>query len=95
MLFRLIAGGFVLLSLTVLTGVVFGEEVFGQALALGPQDRLQPDRLGPVRHAAAGPRLRGWRGPHALRFTLGGFALLLMAYVGSRFVLEVLLERAA
>jgi ABC-type uncharacterized transport system permease subunit len=36
---------------------------------------------------------RGWRGKTALRFTLAGFATLALAYVGSRFVLEVVLHR--
>ena len=36
----------------------------------------------------------GWRGRTALRWTLGGFLMLLLAYVGSRFVLEVLLGRS-
>jgi ABC-type uncharacterized transport system permease subunit len=35
----------------------------------------------------------GWRGRTALRFTLLGFVMLLLAYVGSRFVLEVILHR--
>jgi ABC-type uncharacterized transport system permease subunit len=35
----------------------------------------------------------GWRGRTAVRCTLGGFVLLVLAYVGSRFVLEVLLSR--
>ena len=35
----------------------------------------------------------GWRGRMALRFTLLGFVMLLLAYVGSRFVLEVVLGR--
>ena len=35
----------------------------------------------------------GWRGRTALRFTLTGFVMLLLAYVGSRFVLEVVLHR--
>jgi ABC-type uncharacterized transport system permease subunit len=41
----------------------------------------------------AGRRFRGWRGKTALSFTLAGFATLLLAYVGSRFVLEVVLHR--
>ncbi|MEB2336424.1 MAG: cytochrome c biogenesis protein CcsA, partial [Burkholderiales bacterium] len=41
----------------------------------------------------AGRWLRGWRGRTALRLTFGGFALLLLAYVGSRLVLEVILQR--
>ena len=35
----------------------------------------------------------GWRGKRALRWTLAGFALLILAYVGSRFVAEVILGR--
>jgi ABC-type uncharacterized transport system permease subunit len=37
----------------------------------------------------------GWRGRTALRWTLTGFGTLLLAYVGSRFVLEVILGRSA
>ena len=36
----------------------------------------------------------GWRGKRALRLTLTGFSLLILAYFGSRFVVEVLLGRA-
>ena len=42
-----------------------------------------------------GRHLRGWRGQLALRWTLAGFIALLLAYVGSRFVVEVLLGRGA
>jgi ABC-type uncharacterized transport system permease subunit len=42
----------------------------------------------------AGRARYGWRGRTATRFTLGGFVLLVLAYVGSRFVLEVVLHRA-
>jgi len=40
-----------------------------------------------------GRRLRGWRGRKATRWLYVGALLLLLAYVGSRFVLEVLLGR--
>ena len=43
----------------------------------------------------AGRWLRGWRGRRAAGWLYAGAALLLLAYVGSRFVLEVLLGRAA
>jgi ABC-type uncharacterized transport system permease subunit len=36
---------------------------------------------------------RGWRGRRATRWLYAGAVLLLLAYVGSRFVLEVLLQR--
>jgi ABC-type uncharacterized transport system permease subunit len=41
-----------------------------------------------------GRRLRGWRGRRATRWLYVGVVLLLLAYVGSRFVFEVLLGRA-
>lgn len=42
-----------------------------------------------------GRRLRGWRGRKATRWLYVGALLLLLAYAGSRFVLEVMLERGA
>ena len=36
---------------------------------------------------------RGWRGRIALRYTLVGFALIVLSYTGSRFVVEVILQR--
>lgn len=42
----------------------------------------------------AGRRAFGWRGPNATRWLYVGAVLLLLAYVGSRFVLEVLLQRS-
>jgi ABC-type uncharacterized transport system permease subunit len=38
---------------------------------------------------------RGWRGRQATRWLYAGTLMLLLAYVGSRFVLEVLLQRHA
>ncbi len=43
----------------------------------------------------AGRRAFGWRGPNATRWLYVGALLLLLAYVGSRFVIEVLLQRPA
>ena len=40
-----------------------------------------------------GRHLWGWRGRLALRWTLAGFVALMLAYVGSRFVIEVVLHR--
>ncbi|HNG60657.1 MAG TPA: cytochrome c biogenesis protein CcsA, partial [Cellvibrionaceae bacterium] len=36
----------------------------------------------------------GWRGAAAMRWTFTGFAFLLLAYFGSKFVLELILQRA-
>lgn len=93
LLFRLIAFGFTLLSLTVLSGIVFSEELFGRALRWDHKSVFT--LLSWMLFAAllAGRHFRGWRGKTALSFTLAGFATLLLAYVGSRFVLEVVLHR--
>jgi ABC-type uncharacterized transport system permease subunit len=40
-----------------------------------------------------GRRLRGWRGRRATRWLYAGAVLLLLAYAGSRFVMEVVLQR--
>jgi ABC-type uncharacterized transport system permease subunit len=93
LLFRMIGIGFVLLSLTVLSGVVFSEQLFGKALRWDHKNVFA--LLSWMLFAAllAGRRWRGWRGKTALRFTLAGFATLALAYVGSRFVFEVVLHR--
>ncbi len=93
LLFRLIAIGFVLLTLTVLSGVLFSEQLFGKPLNWDHKTIFA--LLSWVLFGAllAGRRWRGWRGKTALRFTLAGFATLVLAYIGSRFVFEVILHR--
>jgi ABC-type uncharacterized transport system permease subunit len=93
LLFRMIGIGFALLSLTVLSGIVFSEQLFGRALRWDHKNVFA--LLSWLLFAAllAGRRWRGWRGKTALRFTLAGFATLALAYVGSRFVFEVVLHR--
>lgn len=93
LLFRVIWIGFVLLSLTVLSGFVFSEQVFGRPLRLDHKSVFALLSWALFAALLAGRRWQGWRGKTALRFTLAGFATLALAYVGSRFVLEVVLHR--
>lgn len=93
LLFRLIAIGFVLLSATVLSGVVFSEELFGKPFKWDHKTVFTMLSWVLFGLLLAGRKWRGWRGKTALSFTLSGFATLLLAYVGSRFVLEVVLHR--
>jgi ABC-type uncharacterized transport system permease subunit len=93
LLFRLIAFGFGLLTLTVLSGVFFSEELFGKAFKWDHKNAFTMLSWVLFGLLLAGRKWRGWRGKTALRFTLSGFATLLLAYVGSRFVLEVVLHR--
>ncbi|HJV88089.1 MAG TPA: cytochrome c biogenesis protein CcsA [Noviherbaspirillum sp.] len=93
LLFRLIGFGFFLLTLTVLSGIVFSEELFGRPLKWDHKTIFTLLSWLLFGALLAGRAWRGWRGKTALRFTLTGFATLLLAYVGSRFVLEVVLHR--
>ncbi len=86
--FRFVAAGFVVLSAAIVLGIWFSDtwrwdhkavfSVLGWLVFAG---------------LLAGRRAFGWRGPKATRVVYAGAALLLLAYVGSRFVLEVVLHR--
>lgn len=93
LLFRLIAAAFVLLTLTLATGAVYSETLFGRALHFDHKTLFAFLSWATFAALLAGRYLYGWRGRTALRWTLSGFLMLLLAYVGSRFVLEVVLGR--
>ncbi|MFZ5538996.1 MAG: cytochrome C assembly family protein [Pseudomonadota bacterium] len=93
MLFRLIAIGFVLLTATVVSGVFFTELLFGRPLRFDHKTVFTIASWLVFAGLLAGRFVFGWRGRTALRWTLAGFLMLLLAYVGSRFVLEVILQR--
>ena len=94
LLFRLIHIAFVLLTLTLATGILFSETLFGKALTFNHKTVFAILSWVIFAHLLAGRHFFGWRGRKALRWTLAGFVALLLAYVGSRFVLEVILGRA-
>ncbi len=93
LLFRLIGLAFGLLTLTLATGVVFSESLFGRALRFDHKTLFALLSWLAFAILLIGRYAYGWRGRTALRFTLLGFVMLLFAYVGSRFVLEVVLGR--
>ena len=89
LLFRTILVGFVLLSATLLTGVLFVENLLAQHL-------VHKTVLSALSWLAFGALLLGrwrlgWRGATAVRWTLVAMALLVLAFFGSKFVLELLL----
>ena len=91
LLFRLIAAGFLLLTLTLLTGALFVDNLFGQHLA-------HKTILSIVAWLVFGTLLygrwqHGWRGQQAVRLTLVGMAVLLLAFFGTKAVLELILHR--
>ena len=93
LLFRLIALGFVLLTLTLASGVIYSETIFGQAMKFNHKTLFAVISWLIFALLLVGRYLYGWRGRLALRWTLSGFAALLLAYVGSRFIMEVILHR--
>jgi len=93
LLFRMLLVGFVLLTLAVGSGVFFSEELFGKPLALDHKTLFAFASWGIFATLLIGRHAWGWRGKRALRWTLAGFALLILAYIGSRFVAEVVLGR--
>ena len=91
LLFRTIAVGFILLTATLLTGVLFVENLFAQHLAhktvLSVLSWLLFGGL------LLGRWRYGWRGAMAVRWTLTAMAMLVLAFFGSKFVLELVLHR--
>ena len=93
LLFRVILAGFAFLTLTLVTGIAFSETLFGRAMKFDHKTVFAISSWFIFAALLAGRYFYGWRGRMALRWTLAGFLALLLAYVGSRFVLEVILRR--
>ncbi|RFF30415.1 cytochrome C assembly family protein [Wenzhouxiangella sediminis] len=91
-MFRLILAGWLLLSLSLATGLVFVDNLFAQHLvhksALSILSWLLFGLL------LLGRWRLGWRGRRAVRWTLIAMTVLALAYFGSKLVLEVLLDRS-
>lgn len=92
LLFRSIGVGFVLLTLTLVTGMLFVHDLLGQHL----WHKTVLSVLSWIVFAwlLIGRWRYGWRGARAVKLTLSAMALLLLAFFGSKFVLEVLLHKS-
>jgi ABC-type uncharacterized transport system permease subunit len=93
LLFKLIALGLILLSFGLLSGTLYVDNLFSQHLA-------HKTILSIIAWLAFSTLLfghwkYGWRGRMAIRWTLGGFFILMLAFFGSKFVLEFILRPAA
>ncbi|MCY4420847.1 MAG: cytochrome c biogenesis protein CcsA [Gammaproteobacteria bacterium] len=90
-LFQTIAVGFILLSAALITGFLFLEDMFEQHVA--HKTILSVLAWLIFAMLLLGRWQFGWRGSIAMRWTLGGFGFLLLAYLGSKFVQELILHR--
>ena len=91
LMFRTIAAGFALLTLALIIGAVFVDNLMAQHL-------VHTTVLSVLSWLVFGWLLigrwrYGWRGPRAVKFTLSAMGLLLLAFFGSKFVLELVLHR--
>jgi ABC-type uncharacterized transport system permease subunit len=93
LLFRIIATGFVLLSLTLLSGGIFSEQIFGKAWQFNHKVLFGFISWLVFAILLVGHHFYGWRGRKAVNWTMSGFGFLVLAYIGIQFVLEVILHR--
>ena len=91
--FRILFAAFVLLTLTVMSGVFFSEQLFGKPFQFNHKTVFAILSWFIFGGLLAGHHFYGWRGKRAVRWTLAGFTMLLLAYVGSKVVLEIVLRR--
>jgi len=93
-LFRQLAVGFVLLSATLVSGIAFSEELFGRPLRFNHMTLFGLISWVVFAVLLVGRYAFGWRGKVAQRWLFVGLITLLLAYIGTRFVYEVVLGRA-
>ena len=91
LLFRLIAVAFVLQSISVVSGIMYLRDMFAQHLAHKTILSIAAWLVFAI--LLVGRWRFGWRGRTAIRWTMSGFVTLLLAYLGSKWVLEILLGK--
>ncbi len=94
LVFALIGAAFVVLTVTLVLGIAYSESFIGRPMRLEHKTVFAVLSWLIFGLLLAGRWRYGWRGRTALRWTVSGFVALMLAYPGSRFVLEVLLHRA-
>lgn len=90
--FRFVTAGFVLLTATLLAGMLFSEQLYQRAWRWDHKTIFAMLSWLTFATLLVGRWRFGWRGRYATRMLYAGAVLLLLAYVGSRFVLEAILH---
>ena len=91
LLFKMIGLGFILLTVSLASGIPYLEDIQQQHLT----HKIILSCIAWFVFAVLlwGRWKFGWRGQTAIRWTIGGFVLLMLAYFGSNIVLQVILQR--
>jgi len=91
LLFRMIGLGFIMLSVSLLSGTLFIDDLFAQHLVHKTILSISAWMIFAI--LLVGRWQFGWRGRIAIRWAMGGFIMLMLAYFGSKFVIELILQR--
>jgi len=91
-LFKIYWIGFILLTTTMLSGSLFSEELFGTAFVFNHKFLLSLIAWILYGGLLVGRHLFGWRGKKAINLSLAAFITLILAYVGTKFILEIVLS---
>jgi ABC-type uncharacterized transport system permease subunit len=92
-LFRLVGIGFALLTVTLASGAFFSEQIFGKPVTLTHKNVFAVAGWLTFGVLLFGRWRFGWRGRRALYWILAGTVLLVLGYLGKKFVAEILLGR--
>lgn len=91
LLFRLIALGVIALSISLLSGFIYLDDMFAQHLVHKTILSIIAWSIFVV--LLWGHYRFGWRGKIAIKWSMSGFVLLMLAYFGSKFVIELVLQQ--
>ncbi|MFK5971204.1 MAG: cytochrome c biogenesis protein CcsA [Candidatus Marithrix sp.] len=91
LLFQMIGIGFIFLSMSLLSGIFFLQDIFAQHLV--HKTILSTTAWCVFAILLWGHWHYGWRGKIVIRWTISGFTVLMLAYFGSKMVLELILNR--
>ncbi len=90
LLFQFVWFGMALLSISIVTGLLFLDDMFAQHVV--HHTVLSLTSWGVFAVLLWGRHALGWRGRTAIRWTLAGFVLLALAWIGSKVVIELILQ---
>ncbi len=91
LLFEFLWAGLILLTLSLTTGFIYLNDMFAQHVA--HKTILSVLAWCIFGTLLTGRHILGWRGQTAIRWTLAGFACLMLAYFGSKFMLDMIINR--
>jgi ABC-type uncharacterized transport system permease subunit len=91
LLFQMIYTGFIVLTLALLSGFIYLDNIFAQHLVHKTVLSIVAWVLFAI--LLWGRWHYGWRGKKAVNFTISGFIFLMLAYFGSKAVLEIILQK--